>query len=88
MVHLAEQIAKYNDRLPLGESQLDQQTLAGAVGTSPAQVSRHINGATLMTFETALRYAAFFGVRVCEIDDRFSEAVDLATLATDSESAA
>lgn len=83
VVHLAALIARHNERLEPGREALDQKRLAEAIGTSEAQVSRHINGANLMTFETACRYAGFFEVRVAEVDDRFSDALDLPTLPTD-----
>ena len=71
MVHLRTLIDGYNATHE-GEP-LTQRSLADAVGTSEAQVSRHIGGVTEMGIETARRYAEFFGVRVAQVDDRFAD---------------
>jgi|GEM_PF-3824251 len=74
MVSLALLIEKYNAHLAAGERPLTQARLAQSMYTSESLVSRHISGAVAMKYETALRYAQFFGVRVAEVDSRFSDA--------------
>jgi len=65
MVHLKELLDRRG---------ITQREAAQAVGTSEGLVHRHIKGTVTMTFETARRYAEYLGVRVCDIDDRFSDA--------------
>lgn len=79
MVFLRELIAEYNEHLAAGAPKLNQDGLGEATGIGAGLVSKHISGAHLMLYETALRYAQFFGKRPADVDDRFSEASIMAT---------
>lgn len=74
MVSLSRLITQYNARLAPGEEVLTQARLAREVRTSESLVSRHVSGQVEMKYETAVRYAEFFGVRVAQVDTRFSDA--------------
>ncbi len=77
MVHIKTLIAEENKRRRRAEPELppiSYRTLARAVGTSPSHVCRHANEQLRPRYESAQRYARFFGVRVAEVDDRFSDA--------------
>ncbi len=71
MDRIAELIDRYNkDFLASGEQPMNQRRLAELLGTSEAQVSRHVRGHTNMSLATARRYAQ---VLRCRVDDLYSD---------------
>jgi hypothetical protein len=71
---LRDLISTHNERRAPDTPSLTYRALAEELGTNAALISRHVNDQVRMTYESAQRYAAFFGVRVCAVDDRFSDA--------------
>ncbi|MCL5736945.1 MAG: helix-turn-helix domain-containing protein [Actinobacteria bacterium] len=72
MDRIPELIERYNSEfLGPGEPPMTQRRLAELLSTSEAQVSRHVNGHTRMSLDTARRYAEILH---CRVDDLFSDA--------------
>ena len=73
-VHLEELIEKRNAGRRPGEPRLTWEQVAEDIHTSASLISRHKSGEHRMNYETALRYARYFGVKLAEVDDRFFDA--------------
>ncbi len=84
-VHLKALIGAHNACLQPGEATLSYRRLATELGTTAQVISNHANGRALMNYASAARYARYFGVRVSEVDDRFSDDPELRTFATDGD---